>query len=60
MNIYGSKKDSRLVLSINGVDNTRRDIGTEKTWEKAINFLSKYAQRANPTRDKDKDKGRLK
>jgi hypothetical protein len=29
-----------------------------KTWQKTINFLSKYAQRANPTRDKEK--GRLK
>lgn len=30
----------------------------KKTWQKTINFLSKYAQRANPARDKDK--GRLK
>ena len=30
----------------------------KKMWQKTINFLSKYAQRANPARDKDK--GRLK
>lgn len=30
----------------------------KKTWQKTINFLSKYAQRANPKRDKEK--GRLK
>jgi hypothetical protein len=30
----------------------------ENAWQKTINFLSKYAQRANPTRDKEK--GRLK
>ena len=30
----------------------------KKTWHKTINFLSKYAQRAHPTRDKEK--GRLK
>jgi hypothetical protein len=30
----------------------------KRTWQKTINFLSKYAQRANPTRDKEK--GRLK
>ena len=30
----------------------------EKVWQKTINFLSKYAQRANPIRDKEK--GRLK
>ena len=29
----------------------------KKAWQKAINFLSKYAQRANPTRDKER--GRL-
>lgn len=29
-----------------------------KTWQKTISFLSKYARRANPTRDKEK--GRLK
>ncbi|TYK64866.1 IS4 family transposase [Colwellia echini] len=29
----------------------------KKIWQKTINFLSKYAQRANPTRDKEK--GRL-
>jgi hypothetical protein len=30
----------------------------KKNWEKTIDFLSKYAQRANPTRDREK--GRLK
>jgi len=30
----------------------------KKTWQKTIKFLSKYAQRAHPTRDKEK--GRLK
>jgi len=30
----------------------------KRTWQKTINFLSKYAQRANPTRDKEE--GRLK
>jgi len=30
----------------------------KKMWQKTINFLSKYAQRANPARDKEK--GRLK
>jgi len=30
----------------------------KETWQKTIHFLSKYAQRANPTRDKEK--GRLK
>jgi hypothetical protein len=27
-----------------------------KTWQKFIDFLLKYAQRAKPTRDKGKDK----
>ena len=30
----------------------------KNTWQKAINFLSKYVQSANPIRDKEK--GRLK
>ncbi|MFT6920537.1 MAG: hypothetical protein ACJA2G_003189 [Cognaticolwellia sp.] len=38
---------------------TQRVISTlKKTWQKTINFLSKYAQRAYQTRDKEK--GRLK
>jgi hypothetical protein len=48
INIYGSQKHSRLVLSTNGVDNTRRDIVTEKNMAKNYQFFVKICSKSEP------------